>query len=156
MVVLQFVSVSFYQSTIIPKLKIHNIIFNQLYYLNHSTYIQPSSLVIRSLPLDKPLTFSLGFISGNLQTWVAYAKNTVYILHVFDSCNMGIRLSPSACKCIYFKQITRALFTTNIFHLGDSPANVGNCIYMEPCKFWVLDVKNYTPYPSVLFTIVFH
>ena len=28
------------------------------------------------------------------------------------------------CECIYFRQITRAHVTINIFHLGDSPASV--------------------------------
>ena len=32
------------------------------------------------------------------------------------------------CECIYFRQITSAHVTTNIFHLGDSPASVGNAL----------------------------
>ena len=36
--------------------------------------------------------------------------------------------AQSECECVYFRQITSAHVTTNIFHLGDSPASVhGNC-----------------------------
>ena len=55
--------------------------------------------------------------------------------YVCSSCDMGMSDLPEiyararglpSCSCTYFRQITSAHVTTNIFHLGDLPASVGN------------------------------
>ena len=59
------------------------------------------------------------------------------VKYVCSSCNMDTNDLPEymhehkaqpECECIYFRQITSAHVTTNIFHFGGSPASVhGNC-----------------------------
>ena len=46
----------------------------------------------------------------------------------------AMRTEPK-CECIYFRQITSAYVTTNIFHLGDSPARVGKLKECLACVF---------------------
>ena len=38
---------------------------------------------------------------------------------------MSMRAIRPECKCVYIRQITSAHATTDIFHLGDTPASVG-------------------------------
>ena len=51
------------------------------------------------------------------------------------------RHSPSSSAYI-FRQITSAHITTNIFHLGESAASVGNCrnvlqVYLYGFQLWI-------------------